>query len=65
MAAPSMATENVAHAVVGVAVAIVVAKVVRKGGIGAAVASGLIAALLHKVLDSPVAKVMADHGIQL
>jgi hypothetical protein len=65
MAAPSMATENVAHAVVGVAVAIVVAKAVPKGGVGAAVASGPIAALLHKVLDSPVAKVMADHGIQL
>jgi hypothetical protein len=64
MAASTPATRTVAHAVVGVAAALMVPKVVGRGGIWVALASAVITVWRHEALDAPVAQVMAANGIQ-
>jgi hypothetical protein len=64
MAAPTSATRTVAHAAVGVAAALIVPKVVGKGGIWVALVGAVLSVWLHETLDAPVAQVMAANGIQ-
>lgn len=64
MAVPTSATRTAAHAAVGVAAALIVPKVVGRGGIGVALVSAMITVWLHETLDAPVAQVMAANGIQ-
>jgi hypothetical protein len=63
MATPTQTTDNVAHAAVGLAAAIIVPMLVGKGR-GRAVIAGIAGAVLHMLLDAPLAKVMADHKLQ-
>jgi hypothetical protein len=64
MAAPTPATRTVAHAAVGVAAALIVPKIVGRGGVWVALASAVITVWLHEGLDAPLAQVMAANGIQ-
>ncbi len=63
MAAPTQATDNVAHAAVGLAAAVMVPMLIGKGR-GRAVIAGIAGAVLHMLLDAPLATVMANHGLQ-
>jgi hypothetical protein len=62
MATPTQATDHVAHAAVGLA-AVIVPMLIGKGR-GRAVIAGIAGAVLHMLLDAPLAKVMADHKLQ-
>jgi ABC-type proline/glycine betaine transport system permease subunit len=64
MATPTEATDNVAHAAIALAVAIIVPMVTRKGH-GRSIISGIASSVLHMMLDGPLAQAMADHGLQL
>ena len=61
---PTNATRTAAHAVVGVAAALVVPKLTGKG-IGAAAIGAVLAVFLHELLDAPVAQAMVSIGVQL
>ena len=61
MATPTQATD---HAAVGLAAAVIVPMVIGKGR-GRAVIAGIAGAVLHMLLDAPLAKVMADHKLQI
>ena len=63
MATPTQATDNVAHAGVGLAAAIIVPTQIGKGR-GRAVIAGIAGAVLHMLLDAPLAQLMADHRLQ-
>jgi hypothetical protein len=63
MAVPTQAMDNVAHATVGLPAAVIVSVLIGKGH-GRAVIAGIAAAVLRMLLDTPVANVMADHGLQ-
>jgi hypothetical protein len=63
MTTPTQATDNVAHAAVGLAAAIIVPMLIGKGH-GRAVIAGIAGAALHMLLDAPLAKAMADHRLQ-
>jgi hypothetical protein len=63
MARPTRATERVSHAAVGVAAAVIIPRFTGKG-LSAALIAGVGAAILHVMLDAPLAQAMADHGIQ-
>jgi hypothetical protein len=63
MAAPTTTTDKVAHAAVGVGAAIVVPLLVGKGR-SRPVVAGIAGAVLHMLLDAPLAKVMANHRLQ-
>jgi hypothetical protein len=64
MATPTEATENVAHAAVALAVAIIVPALISKGH-RRAILAGITGSVLHMMLDAPLAQAMADHGLQL
>jgi|CZKT01.1.fsa_nt_gi hypothetical protein len=65
MATPTEATDNVAHAAVALAVAIIVPMLTSKGH-SRSILSGIAGSVLHMLLDAPLAQgVMADHGLQL
>jgi len=63
MATPTEATDNVAHAAVALAVAIIVPTLIGKGH-RRAILSGIAGTVLHMMLDAPLAQTMADHGLQ-
>lgn len=63
MVTPTQATDHVAHAAVGLAAAVIVPMLIGKGR-GRAVIAGIAGAVLHMLLDAPLAKVMADHRLQ-
>ena len=63
MAAPSKATENVAHAAVALAAAIIVPQLIGKGH-GRSILAGIAGVVMHMMLDEPLAKTMADHRLQ-
>ena len=63
MATPTQATDNVAHAAVGLAAAIIVPTLIGKGR-GRAVIAGIAGAVLHMLLDAPLAELIADHRLQ-
>jgi hypothetical protein len=60
---PTNATKTAAHAVVGVAAAVIVPKLVGRST-GAALIGAVFAVFLHEILDAPLAKVMASAGIE-
>jgi hypothetical protein len=64
MAYPTPATRYVAHVAVGAAAAAVTHKMLGKSGAVFTVASFLLVAWLHAQFDAPVAKAMADVGLQ-
>ncbi len=63
MATPIEATDNVAHAAVALAVAIIVPALTRKGH-GRSILAGIAGSVMHMLLDAPLARVMADHKLQ-
>ena len=63
MATPTQATDNVAHAAVGLVVAAIVPLLIGKGR-GRAVIAGIAGAVLHMLLDAPLGTVVADHRLQ-
>lgn len=63
MATPTKATENVAHAAVALAAAIIVPQLIGKGH-GRSILAGAAGAVLHMMLDAPLAQAMADHRLQ-
>jgi hypothetical protein len=64
MAVPTEATDNIAHAAVALAVAIIVPMFTSKGH-GRSILSGIAGSAMHMMLDGPLAKGMADHGLQV
>jgi hypothetical protein len=62
MAQPTNNTRTAAHLLVGAAVAILAARALGKN---AWLVSAVIGMAAHEALDAPVAKVMAEAGIQL
>jgi len=63
MATPTKATDNVAHAAVALAVTIIVPTLISKGH-RRAILAGIAGAVLHMMLDAPLAQAMADHKLQ-
>jgi hypothetical protein len=63
MTTPTQATDNVAHAAVGLAAAIIVPMLVGKGRARPVIA-GITGAALHWLLDTRLAKAMANHRLQ-
>jgi len=61
---PTNTTRTVAHAVVGIAAAVLIPKITGKG-VGAAIIGSIIAVYLHELLDAPVARAMVSAGVQL
>lgn len=65
MAAPTPSTRVAAHIVVGLAATAAAAKAFGRRGGPAALMTGLFVAFLHKELDAPVARALAELGIRL
>jgi hypothetical protein len=63
MPTPTKTTDSVAHAAVGLVAAILVPLLVGKGR-SRPIVAGVAGAVLHWLLDGPLAKVMADHKLQ-
>jgi hypothetical protein len=59
---PNPQARSIAHAFVGVAAAVIVGQVLRKGA-GASIAAAVLTMLLHEVADAPVAGYLGDAGI--
>ena len=64
MVIPSKATENVAHAAVALATAIIVPQLIGKGH-GRSILAGIAGVVMHMMLDAPLARALADHRLQL
>lgn len=62
MATPTQATDTIAHAAVGLAAAIIVPMLTGRGR-NRAIIAGIAGVVLHMLLDAPLAKMMADHGV--
>ena len=62
LATPTPSTRAVAHVVVGLAAAIAAKKLFGTGG--GVVAGFVLGALFHEMLDAPVARAMANVGLQ-
>ena len=63
MATPTKATENVAHAAVALAAAIIVPQFIGKGH-ARSILAGIAGSVLHMALDAPLAQAMAEHKLQ-
>jgi len=63
MTTPTQATDNVAHAAIGLLAAVITPMLIKSGR-GRAVLAGITGAALHLVLDTRLAQSMADHKLQ-
>ena len=59
---PNPQARLIAHAFVGVAAAVIVGQVLRKGA-GASIAAAVLTMLLHEIADAPVAGYLDQTGI--
>jgi hypothetical protein len=64
MAQPTASTKLVAHGLVGVGVAVVVAKLATTSKAAKALVGAVIGILAHALLDAPLADLMARVGLQ-
>ncbi len=61
MATPTEATDNVAHAAIALAVAVIVPMLTGKGH-RRAILAGIAGSVLHMMLDAPLAQAMLTTG---
>jgi hypothetical protein len=59
---PNPQARLIAHAFVGVAAAVIVGQVLRKGA-GTSIAAAVLTMLLHEIADAPLAGYLGDAGI--
>ncbi len=64
MAAPTPNTRAVARATVGIAGGLAAKAIFGAGGVPVFLAGSALVTILHEALDAPLAKAMADVGLQ-
>ncbi len=64
MATPTPNTRVVAHAVVGTAATVALNKAFGTRGLLALMTAFVVGAMLHEMLDAPIAQLMASAGLQ-